>query len=152
LFPTSNQSPTGTTSEYEAGIDIDQTLVNGGAPGAGLTDGDIASIDARRLIETAFSLSNILGQSRGGPYNRRKLPEKIQPSPSLVICMVRRLTAREYSEEKSSLRKCIRPTVGDFSPALMMIRRVPVLDKAIGFGQPYTSPGFPARRSTVVSS
>jgi hypothetical protein len=39
-----------------------------------------------------------------------------------------------------------------FSPALMMIRRVPVLDKGIGFGQPYTSPGYPARRSTVVSS
>jgi len=34
----------------------------------------------------------------------------------------------------------------------MMIRRVLVLDKAIGFGQPYTSPGFPARRLTVVSS
>jgi hypothetical protein len=26
----------------------------------------------------------------------------------------------------------------------MMIRRVPVLDKAIGLGQPYTSSGFPA--------
>jgi len=34
----------------------------------------------------------------------------------------------------------------------MMIRRVPVLDKAIGLERPYTSPGFPARRSTVVSS
>jgi hypothetical protein len=70
----------------------------------------------------------------------------------LCYCMVRRLTAREYSEEKSSLRKCIRPTVGDFSPASMMIRRVQVLDKAIGLERPYTSPGFPARRSTVVSS
>ena len=27
----------------------------------------------------------------------------------------------------SSLRKCIRPVIGDTSPALMMIRRVPVL-------------------------
>jgi hypothetical protein len=34
----------------------------------------------------------------------------------------------------------------------MMIRRVPVLDKAIGLERPYTSPGFPARRLTVVSS
>ena len=46
-----NTAPTGsTTSEYEEGIDIDQTKVNGGAPGAALTDGGIASIDPKRLI------------------------------------------------------------------------------------------------------
>src|SRR5580698_2184002 len=43
-------APTGTTSEYEEGIDIDQTKLNGGAPGASLTDGGIASIDSKRLI------------------------------------------------------------------------------------------------------
>jgi hypothetical protein len=43
-------APTGTTTEYEEGIDIDQTKVNGGAPGASLTDGTIASIDPKRLI------------------------------------------------------------------------------------------------------
>src|SRR5580658_7002612 len=43
-------TPTGTTSEYEEGIDIDQTKVNGGAPGAALTDGGIASIDPKKLI------------------------------------------------------------------------------------------------------
>ncbi len=42
--------PTGTTTEYEEGIDIDQTKLNGGAKGASLTDGGIASIDAARLI------------------------------------------------------------------------------------------------------
>jgi hypothetical protein len=42
--------PTGTTTEYEEGIDIDQTKVNGGAPGAALTDGGIASIDTKRLV------------------------------------------------------------------------------------------------------
>lgn len=47
---TPNAAPTGTTTEYEEGIDIDQTKLNGGAPGAGLTDGGIASIDAQRLI------------------------------------------------------------------------------------------------------
>src|ERR1700733_15211541 len=47
---TPGAAPTGTTSEYEEGIDIDQTKVNGGAPGAALTDGGIASIDPRRLI------------------------------------------------------------------------------------------------------
>jgi hypothetical protein len=43
-------TPTGTTSEYEEGIDIDQTKLNGGAPGASLTDGTVASIDSKRLI------------------------------------------------------------------------------------------------------
>ncbi len=41
--------PTGTTTEYEEGIDLDQSKLNGGAPGAGLTEGGIASIDARKL-------------------------------------------------------------------------------------------------------
>jgi len=43
-------APTGTTTEYEEGIDIDQTKLNGGAPGAGLTDGGFKSIDFKRLI------------------------------------------------------------------------------------------------------
>ena len=47
---TPGAAPTGTTTEYEEGIDIDQTKVNGGAPGAALTDGGIASIDSSRLI------------------------------------------------------------------------------------------------------
>ncbi len=41
--------PTGTTTEYEEGIDLDQTKLNGGAPGAGLTDGGVASIDPKKL-------------------------------------------------------------------------------------------------------
>jgi len=43
-------TPTGTTTEYEEGIDIDQTKLNGGAPGASLTDGGINSIDIARLV------------------------------------------------------------------------------------------------------
>src|ERR1700722_8739921 len=43
-------APTGTTTEYEEGIDIDKTKVNGGAPGAALTDGGLASIDPARLV------------------------------------------------------------------------------------------------------
>src|ERR1700756_4029220 len=46
---TANTPPTGTTTEYEEGIDIDQSKVNGGAPGAALTDGGLASIDPQRL-------------------------------------------------------------------------------------------------------
>ena len=40
---------TGTRTEYEEGIDIDQSKLNGGAPGASLTDGGIKSIDAAKL-------------------------------------------------------------------------------------------------------
>src|SRR5246500_5681763 len=47
---TAGAAPTGTTTEYEEGIDIDQTKVNGGAPGASLTDGGVASIDPKRLV------------------------------------------------------------------------------------------------------
>jgi hypothetical protein len=43
-------APTGTTTEYEEGIDIDQTKLNGGAPGASLTDGGLNSIDSKRLV------------------------------------------------------------------------------------------------------
>jgi hypothetical protein len=43
-------TPTGTTTEYEEGIDIDQTMLNGGAPGASLTDGGLASIDTQKLV------------------------------------------------------------------------------------------------------
>ncbi len=46
---TAGAAPTGTTTEYEEGIDRDQTKLNGGAPGAGLTEGGIASIDPQRL-------------------------------------------------------------------------------------------------------
>lgn len=43
-------SATGTTTEYEEGIDFDKTKVNGGAPGASLTDGGVASIDSKHLV------------------------------------------------------------------------------------------------------
>jgi hypothetical protein len=43
-------TPTGTRTEYEEGIDIDQTKLNGGAPGAALSDGGLDSIDPQRLV------------------------------------------------------------------------------------------------------
>jgi hypothetical protein len=46
---TPGAAPTGTTTEYEEGIDIDQSKLNGGAPGASLTDGGIASLDPSRM-------------------------------------------------------------------------------------------------------
>jgi hypothetical protein len=42
--------PNGTTTEFDEGIDLNQALLNGGAPGAGLIDGGVASIDSQRLI------------------------------------------------------------------------------------------------------
>jgi hypothetical protein len=42
--------PTGTTTDYDQGIEIDDTKLNGGAPGALPTDGGIASIDPRKLV------------------------------------------------------------------------------------------------------
>ena len=46
---TAGKAPTGYTTEYEEGIDINQGLVNGGAPGAGLTDGGTASLDPSKM-------------------------------------------------------------------------------------------------------
>jgi hypothetical protein len=48
-------TPNGTTTEYEEGIDINQTLLNGGAPGAALTDGGISSIDPTRLPRDPYN-------------------------------------------------------------------------------------------------
>jgi hypothetical protein len=42
--------PTGTTTDYDQGIEIDDTQLNGGAPGAAPTEGGIASIDPARLV------------------------------------------------------------------------------------------------------
>ena len=42
-------APEGTTTDNDQGVDIDDTKLNGGAPGASLTDGGIASIDPRKL-------------------------------------------------------------------------------------------------------
>jgi hypothetical protein len=41
--------PTGTTTDHDQGIDIDDTKLNGGAPGHALTDGTAASIDPKKL-------------------------------------------------------------------------------------------------------
>jgi hypothetical protein len=43
-------APTGTTTDYDQGIEFDDTKLNGGAPGAALTEGGIASIDPRKLV------------------------------------------------------------------------------------------------------
>jgi type I phosphodiesterase/nucleotide pyrophosphatase len=48
-------TPNGTTTEYEEGVDLDQTKVNGGAPGAGLTDGGVNAIDPTRLPRDPFN-------------------------------------------------------------------------------------------------
>jgi len=47
--PCTPNVPNGTTTEYEEGVDIDQTKLNGGAPGASLIDGGVRAIDPTRL-------------------------------------------------------------------------------------------------------
>jgi hypothetical protein len=47
---TPNGTPTGTTTDYDQGIDLADTKLNGGAPGAGLTEGGAASIDPNKLV------------------------------------------------------------------------------------------------------
>jgi hypothetical protein len=48
-------TPNGTTTEYEEGVDINQTLLNGGNPGAGLTDGGVKAIDPTRLPRDPYA-------------------------------------------------------------------------------------------------
>jgi hypothetical protein len=48
-------TPNGTTTEYEEGVDIDQSKLNGGAPGASLIDGGINAIDPNKLPRDPFA-------------------------------------------------------------------------------------------------
>jgi hypothetical protein len=64
-------------------------------------------------------MSECAAAGRGNP---RK-----QWNPELAECMVRRVNAIEQFRMKKSLRQCIRPLGGEFSPGLDEIRRVPVL-------------------------
>jgi hypothetical protein len=43
-------APPGTTTDYDQGVALDDTKLNGGAPGAGLTEGGIASLDPKKLV------------------------------------------------------------------------------------------------------
>jgi len=47
--------PTGTTTDYDQGIEYDDTKLNDGAPGAPATEGGIASIDPRKLVRDPAS-------------------------------------------------------------------------------------------------
>jgi hypothetical protein len=46
---TPHAATTGTTTDNDQGIEYDDTNLNGGAPGAALTEGGVASIDPRKL-------------------------------------------------------------------------------------------------------
>jgi hypothetical protein len=47
--------PNGTRTEYEEGVDIDQTKLNGGSTAYSLTDGGVKSIDPNKLIRDPFN-------------------------------------------------------------------------------------------------
>ncbi len=78
---TANAPPTGTTTEYEEGIDIDQTKVSGGAPGAALTDGGIASIDTQRLVRDPSNQQHFENQ-RDRQRDRWEEPPRHQANSS----------------------------------------------------------------------
>jgi hypothetical protein len=46
---TPNAAPTGTTTDYDQGVDINDSDLNGGAVGAALTEGGIKSLDSNKL-------------------------------------------------------------------------------------------------------
>jgi hypothetical protein len=43
-------TPPGTTTDFDQGVDLDDTMLNGGAPGASPTEGGIASLDPTKLV------------------------------------------------------------------------------------------------------
>jgi hypothetical protein len=43
-------APPGTTTDFDQGVDLDDTKLNGGAPGASPTEGGIASLDPTKLV------------------------------------------------------------------------------------------------------
>ena len=47
--------PNGTTTEYEEGIDLNQAYLNGGTPGAALTNGTEAAIDPKKLPRDPYN-------------------------------------------------------------------------------------------------
>jgi hypothetical protein len=47
---TPNTAPTGTTTDFDQGVEFDDTKLNGGAPGAAPTEGGIASLDPQHLV------------------------------------------------------------------------------------------------------
>jgi hypothetical protein len=47
--------PNGTRTEFEEGVDIDQSKLNGGSTGYAATDGGVNSIDPNRLIRDPFN-------------------------------------------------------------------------------------------------
>ncbi len=61
--------PNGTTTEYEEGVEIDQTKLNGGAPGASLTDGGIAAIDPAKLPRDPYRFDSTYGCAPVYPWN-----------------------------------------------------------------------------------
>jgi hypothetical protein len=53
--PCTPNTPNGTSTEYEEGVDIDQSKLNGGAPGATLIDGGVKAIDPTRLPRDPYT-------------------------------------------------------------------------------------------------
>jgi hypothetical protein len=88
----------------------------------------------QRMEKSRLSLHGlgvICGLTAGVWLGAAEAPTKLVNSGfspfAISLCMVRRVNAREKFRMKESLRQCIRPLGGEFSPGLDEIRRVPVL-------------------------
>ena len=97
-------------------------------------------MSARASIDAAVShglakvspMLNVIGSANleiASPLTACSIRSAIRSASSQEVCecMVRRMNAREKFRMKESLRQCIRPLGGEFSPGLDEIRRVPVL-------------------------
>jgi hypothetical protein len=95
---------------------------------------ELIPADSGRTLVAVDGITKVLDRSRmtGNPETIPLWPQSRIPSigkfeVEVAECMVRRLTAREKCWDEESLRQCIRPLGGEFSPGLDEIRRVPVL-------------------------
>ena len=81
---------------------------------------DVAAVrsqDTRRRLVTVTLIQSVpwtIGLCLSLVHFRRPYPGWLYDWLVISYCMVRRTTARGNVREKSSLRKCIRPVVGDF--------------------------------------
>lgn len=59
--PCTPNAPNGTTTEYEEGVEFNQALLNGGAPNAAFTDGNVSAIDPTKLPRDPYTPAALNG-------------------------------------------------------------------------------------------
>ena len=118
--------PTGTTTDNDQGIEYDDTKLNGGVPGAALTEGGIASIDPKKLVrnpltgcapvypyrilsgQTLFSAWSIRREDtrRGLTSTRRILSSRGREAEGWTITTRRKWIRRCGASRRQHIRGC----------------------------------------------